>query len=219
MDLTIEEQIAELRRIQPTILWAYPDCLQSMLQLLDGRLSQVIRPRKVITSAAVLPEGVRTRLREDLDCELYNSYACMETGRLAAECPAHQGMHVNADHVIVECEDEEWLNEQGRGVVIVTRAQRVSNAADPLSARRPDTYFGWILPLRLRVPENRGPGGSGGRRPGVAEWTEAGCLAVGCDHAWVRGTGSFSLPSACTRPARAPGGGAGLYGARGARTS
>lgn len=120
MDLTIEEQIAELRRIQPTILWAYPDCLQSMLQLLDGRLSQVIRPRKVITSAAVLPEGVRTRLREDLECELYNSYACMETGRLAAECPTHQGLHVNADHVIVECEDEEWLNEQGRGVVIVT---------------------------------------------------------------------------------------------------
>lgn len=120
MDLTIEEQIAELRRIQPTILWAYPDCLRSLLQLSNDRLSQVIRPRIVITSAAVLPEGVGTRLREDLGCEFYNSYASMETGRLAAECPAHQGLHVNADHVMVECTHENGLNEQGRGVVIVT---------------------------------------------------------------------------------------------------
>lgn len=120
MDLTVEEQIAELQRFQPTILWAYPDCLVTLLESLEQQLSQVIRPRIVITSAAVLPERVRAGLREDLECDLFNSYASMETGRLAAECPAHRGLHVNADHVVVECVREDEMREQGRGAVVVT---------------------------------------------------------------------------------------------------
>lgn len=120
MDLTVEEQIAALERFRPTILWAYPDCLVSLLEVLDNRLSRVIRPRIVITSAAVMPEYLRERLRADLGCSLFNFYGSMETGRLAAECPFHLGLHVNADQVIVECVQEDGLEEQGHGVVVVT---------------------------------------------------------------------------------------------------
>lgn len=109
-----------MQRFQPTILWAYPDCLQSLLQQLDNRVSQVIRPRTVVTSAAVMPPNLVRILHDDLGCELFNSYACMETGRLAAECPEHRGLHVNADHVVVECVQEDPARDKSYSSVVVT---------------------------------------------------------------------------------------------------
>jgi phenylacetate-CoA ligase len=38
---------------------------------------------------------------------MFNFYGSNESGRIAAECPAHEGLHVNADHVILECLDGE----------------------------------------------------------------------------------------------------------------
>jgi len=38
-------------------------------------------------------------------------YGTAEVGRIALECPAHQGLHVNADHIILELlEDYLGLN-------------------------------------------------------------------------------------------------------------
>ncbi len=120
MDLTLREQLAELERFQPTVLWAYPDCLRGLLSEMGNRLSRVTRPRVVITSAAVLAGPLAQTLRDDLGCELFNSYASMETGRLAAECPEHRGLHVNADHVIVECVEEIPEDEGDYATVVVT---------------------------------------------------------------------------------------------------
>ena len=146
VDLSAGEQVAALRRFDPTILWAYPDTLQSLLAQLDGPLHEVTRPRLLITSSAVLPAGLGTRLRADLGCEFFSSYACSEVGRLAAECPAHRGLHVNADHVIVEFEEQDWLRDAGLGVVTVTALNafrmpliryRLGDFSRPLTGRCP----------------------------------------------------------------------------------
>lgn len=101
--LPTEEQIRLLQRLQPTVLWAYPTVLRALLQSIDYRLSEVICPRALITSAEVFDEVMKERLRADLNVEMFNFYAAAEVGRIAAECSAHEGLHVVADHVLLEC--------------------------------------------------------------------------------------------------------------------
>jgi phenylacetate-CoA ligase len=70
---------------------------------LNQSLSQIASPRILITSAEVLDTPTREALELDLNLELFNFYASMETGRIAFECTAHAGLHLNADQVILEC--------------------------------------------------------------------------------------------------------------------
>jgi phenylacetate-CoA ligase len=119
--LSIEDQILRLQSLRPTVLWAYPTVLRALLHRVDYRLSEVVRPRALITSAEVLDEVLRQRIRADLDIEMFNFYGAIEAGRIASECPAHEGLHVNTDHVALECLDGERPAEAGTaGVVVIT---------------------------------------------------------------------------------------------------
>lgn len=100
--LSHSEQIRRLREIRPTIIWAYPTVLETLLHALDYSLSKVLRPRTLITSAEVFPSHLRRKIAADLDVDIYNFYGAREIGRIAYECPCHQGLHVNADHVILQ---------------------------------------------------------------------------------------------------------------------
>ncbi len=119
--LSIKDQIRRLQRMRPTVLWAYPTVLRALLQKVDYRLSKLARPRTLITSAEVFDEVMRERIRADLNPEMFNFYGAIEVGRIAAECPAHEGLHVNADHLILECLDGHRLAERRTlGVAVLT---------------------------------------------------------------------------------------------------
>lgn len=112
-------QIEQLREYQPTVLWAYAHELDAIVYALGGKLSAVARPRVLITSAYNLPDRTIQALRDDLGIERFNFYGAMEVGRIAHECPAHRGLHVNSDRLILECVPDESL-ENGGGSVVVT---------------------------------------------------------------------------------------------------
>lgn len=100
----LERIIAALNAWQPELLIAYA----SMGRLLAdeqraGRLC--IRPRRVMTSSEVLTDAARWAITEAWGDVLFNQYAATETGAIAAECPAHHGLHVFDDHVVVEVVD------------------------------------------------------------------------------------------------------------------
>lgn len=90
-ELSADEHIERLKTLRPTVLWSYPDPLHAILHRLDYQLSRVVRPRMIITSGRYLLPGLKRRIEADLGCAMFNSYAAMETGRLAAECPQHRG--------------------------------------------------------------------------------------------------------------------------------
>jgi phenylacetate-CoA ligase len=117
-----EEQIRKLKRIQPTVVRFAPSKLRAILECVDYRLSEIIRPRMLITSSEVLDDGLKRRLLDDLDVELFNFYASAEFAELASDCPAHEGLHVNADQLIVECLDvhDEPVEPGQPGAVVVT---------------------------------------------------------------------------------------------------
>jgi len=125
--LPIEDQIQHLSSMQPTVLWAYPSSLRALLHFVNYRLSNLIRPRMLITSAEVFDEVMRERILNDLEIEIFNFYGAYEIGRIAAECPAHEGLHINADHVILECLDGDKAVELGKpGIVVLTSLNAIA---------------------------------------------------------------------------------------------
>lgn len=104
--MPVDEQIAALRRLAPDVLWIYPSCLYAILERTGFRLTDVCRPRIALSSAEVFGPEQKEALRDDGGIEHFDLYGCVEFGRIAFECRAHQGLHVNVDHVLLEVEGD-----------------------------------------------------------------------------------------------------------------
>lgn len=96
------EQIAQLRKIQPTVLKAWPSCIRVLLHH-AARDARFIRPRLVALSGEECSGDLREEIAARWKTEVFVFYACGELGPIASECRAHQGLHINADQLIVEC--------------------------------------------------------------------------------------------------------------------
>lgn len=97
-----EDQAQLLSKLKPNLLWCYPLVLSGLLQFTRRQLRSIVNPRILIISGQMFDPALRRMVEQDLQAEIFLSYASMETGRIAAECPAHEGLHVNADHVLLE---------------------------------------------------------------------------------------------------------------------
>ncbi len=133
--LPATEQAARLRRFKPTILWAYPTALMALIENTRYDLRELMQPRLYISSAEVLTPSFRRLIEAGLGAEVFNFYGCLEVGRIATECQVHDGLHVLADRVIVECLNAERPCAPGQpGEVVIT-------ALDP-----------WVMPfIRYRL--------------------------------------------------------------------
>ena len=120
--LPLEQQVKLLREARPDLLRVWPSAFRSVLHEVDYGLSKLARPRAIYSSSEVLDDALRRRILADLDVEFFNFYVAAEAGEIASDCPAHEGLHVNADQVIVEVlRDDGQVAEPGEpGVVVVT---------------------------------------------------------------------------------------------------
>jgi phenylacetate-CoA ligase len=119
--LPIEMQVRQLEKMRPTIFWAYPTLLRALLHHTGDHLSKIIQPRILITSAEPLDEITKERVHAVWEIERFDLYGAVEVGRIATECASHEGLHVNADHLILECMDGDRLAGPGNpGMVLVT---------------------------------------------------------------------------------------------------
>ncbi|MDH3689609.1 MAG: hypothetical protein OEU36_09060 [Gammaproteobacteria bacterium] len=120
--LPLTEQCKRLKQMDPTVLWFYPTALRALLRYVDDQLTTLVRPRMLITGAEVFDDNLRVRIQANFDIEMFNFYGAVEIGRIAAECPAHEGLHVNMDHVVLECVDGAHPVAPGKpgGAVVTT---------------------------------------------------------------------------------------------------
>lgn len=96
-----DELVERLGRWQPTVLNGYASVLG---RLADAQLAGDvdIAPVRVLSGAEPLTDGIRERIRAAWDVEPHDQYVATETGFIAVECEAHDGMHVLEDDVVVE---------------------------------------------------------------------------------------------------------------------
>jgi phenylacetate-CoA ligase len=118
----MEKFARELQTWQPPFINGYSTALEMFSQFLLARPQYKIRPLAVESSAETLTDAQRSVIERAFEAPLYNFYGSREVNNLAAECPAHEGLHVNSITRFIEIVDDEG-NPQPTGVpgrVLVT---------------------------------------------------------------------------------------------------
>ncbi len=85
----------------------------------------------VIATSMMLLDNERQVIERVFDCKVTDRYGCEEVGLIASECEKHDGMHINAEHVLVEFlrDDGTAANEGEPAKIVVTD---LNNFAMPL---------------------------------------------------------------------------------------
>jgi phenylacetate-CoA ligase len=147
------------RRMQPKIMFGHSHSIYILAAYLDRMGITDLRPRGIVTTSMMLLEPERQVIERVFQCACTNRYGCEEVGLIACECEEHRGMHLNADHVIVEFlradGTEAQPGEEGDIVVtdLINRGMpliryRVEDLGVPSARRCP---CGRGLPLMERV--------------------------------------------------------------------
>jgi len=141
----LENAVELLRRRRIRLLQAYSGALGLFAQYLAQKDIQDLSLDAVVSSAEMLAPGTREQVRERLGAPIFDRYGCREFSVIASECDAHAGMHVNAEHLIVEILVGDRPARPGEiGEVVVTdllnRAQpfvryRMGDLATPIAER------------------------------------------------------------------------------------
>jgi putative adenylate-forming enzyme len=96
--------VQRLNEWQPHVLTVYPSVLRQLAdEQLAGRLR--IRLGTIASSAEVLPDDTRRRVREAWNLQVFDTYGATEYAPISAECAAGR-KHLFEDEAIIEVVDE-----------------------------------------------------------------------------------------------------------------
>lgn len=120
-DETIGDYVATLNKFRPRIIVGYVAPLVHMAKWIVEHGAQLHRPLALISGAEPLTMPDRQVIERAFGAPVFNTYGCREFMLLAAECSEHKGLHVSADHLIVETVDTAGRPKVGEtGAVCVT---------------------------------------------------------------------------------------------------
>jgi phenylacetate-CoA ligase len=95
-----------LRKWRPRLLSSYVTAATTLADyILDSRVPRLETPAVATTAEVLFPER-REKIVAALGLEVYDRVGCREIGNTAHECSAHDGLHVNAEHAVMEIVDE-----------------------------------------------------------------------------------------------------------------
>ncbi len=103
---------ATYQRRKPRVLFGHSHSLYILARYLEGSGLRPTPPAGIISTSMMLMQPERETIERVFTAKVFNRYGCEEVGLIAAECDRHQGLHVNAEHVIVEI-----LDDRGKAVL------------------------------------------------------------------------------------------------------
>lgn len=93
----------KLQKIQPRMILGYASALSHYaLYLQENQPDHKIRPHGVISAAETLSDEQRNLIEQVFQTKVLNRYGSREVGLIASECKHQNGLHINADNVLVE---------------------------------------------------------------------------------------------------------------------
>jgi phenylacetate-CoA ligase len=111
-----EDYRTRLNQMRPRVMYAYPTPLALFSEfLLDGK-TEFHRPDVVICTAELLAEDQRALIEKAMGCKVFDHFGARDFGMIAAECAAHDGLHLNPhaayiEHIPLTSMEDENLNE------------------------------------------------------------------------------------------------------------
>jgi phenylacetate-CoA ligase len=119
-EVVMAEFARALISYQPSVLLAYANTLGLFARYVKAEGIVGIRPGGIICSAEVLTEENRRLIEEVFGCPVFNRYGSREFAMIASECEAHQGMHINAENLLVETISEGCSCTGEDGELVIT---------------------------------------------------------------------------------------------------
>jgi len=118
---TLPAIAAQLLGARPAVVVGYVSALTT---LASWALEQGVSLRgadSVLTAAEGLRDEQRELIGRAFDCAVFNTYGCREVMLIASECEHRSGLHLNADHLVVETVDDSGAGvRDAPGRVILT---------------------------------------------------------------------------------------------------
>lgn len=113
----------ELKRKPPSMLFGHAHSLYLFANFLKtARRGDSVRPKAILSTCMVLHDFERRLVEDVFQCKVTDRYGCEEVSLIACECEKHEGLHVNADALLVELIDGEGdtISNGDPGRMIVT---------------------------------------------------------------------------------------------------
>ncbi len=110
----------KLSEYHPKVLLAYANTLGLFAKYVRDRGISGVSPETAVCSAEVLTDENRRLIEETLSCTVYNRYGCREFAVIASECDRHDGMHINAENLMVEVIADGQSRQEQDGEIVVT---------------------------------------------------------------------------------------------------
>jgi len=118
----MSEFVSILERVKPVMILGYANALgQFSRYVLKNHPEHTIKLKGIISSAETLTPENRASIEKAFSCSVYNRYGSREVGLIASECKQHQGLHINADNILLEIVEGNHSIERGKtGNIVVT---------------------------------------------------------------------------------------------------
>lgn len=97
-------QLRALAALRPHFVYHFPSSLRMIAQRAVAT-GTTIRPRGVVCHGEFLPEEVGREIGRAFGCPVWNQYGAQEFNRLGWDCARHDGLHLDADSVVLEVLD------------------------------------------------------------------------------------------------------------------
>ncbi|MGH9162729.1 MAG: phenylacetate--CoA ligase family protein [Vicinamibacteraceae bacterium] len=110
----------DLRRHRPQFILAYANTMALFARFVREVGEAPIQPRAIICSAELLTSENRALIESTFGCQVYNRYGSREFAVIASECSSHQGMHINAENLLVEVVPGRPASTDGEGEILIT---------------------------------------------------------------------------------------------------
>src|SRR5262249_51893036 len=105
---------------QPAVLLAYANTLGLFARYVQAEKIEGIRPQGIICSAEVLTKENRQLIENVFGCPVFNRYGSREFAMIASECEAHEGLHINAENLLVEVVSDGRSCSDEDGEIVIT---------------------------------------------------------------------------------------------------
>ena len=139
---SVEGFVRLWRKYRPKVIFGHSHSIYMLACYLKMQGITDVKPEGIISTSMMLLEPERKVIEAVFDCPVTNRYGCEEVGLIAAQCPQHEGLHVNWEHVIVEClrDDGQPASTGEEGQLVITD---LINRAMPLIRYRIEDVAVW----------------------------------------------------------------------------
>jgi phenylacetate-CoA ligase len=116
-DANMADYADAIDRYRPDIIVAYVGPLVQLARWLIENGRQIWQPQGIIGGAEAMHEFQRYLIQQAFKAPAFNTYGCREFMLIAAECEHRHGLHVNADHLVVEVRAPHGADQSGDVVI------------------------------------------------------------------------------------------------------